>query len=128
MSGEEIMQLQDLVMRVPVSEQVLGYAWALVRASRPETPEAPDFVNQWVNWGAGPRGVLTLVTCAKARAILYGRYHATVNDVQAVAKPALRHRIAGNYAAQANNVDSERLIDMLMEAVPADKEYKKPAA
>ena len=71
---------------------------------RPGTPEAPDFVNQWVNWGAGPRGVLTLVTCAKARAILYGRYHATVGDVQAVVKPALRHRIAGNYAAQANNV------------------------
>jgi MoxR-like ATPase len=128
MSAEEIIDLQQLVMKVPVSDQVLGYAWALVRASRPGTPEAPDFVNQWVNWGAGPRGVLTLVTCAKARAILYGRYHATVNDVQAVAKPALRHRIAGNYAAQANNVDSERLIDMLMEAVPADREYKKPAA
>jgi MoxR-like ATPase len=128
MSAEEIIQLQQLVMKVPVSDQVLGYAWALVRASRPGTPEAPDFINQWVNWGAGPRGVLTLVTCAKARAILYGRYHATVNDVQAVAKPALRHRIAGNYAAQANNVDSERLIDMLMEAVPADREYRKPAA
>jgi MoxR-like ATPase len=128
MSAEEIIDLQQLVMKVPVSDQVLGYAWALVRASRPGTPEAPDFVHQWVNWGAGPRGVLTLVTCAKARAILYGRYHATVNDVQAVAKPALRHRIAGNYAAQANNVDSERLIDMLMEAVPADREYRKPAA
>ena len=86
---------------MPVSDQVLGYAWALVRASRPGTPEAPDFVNRWVSWGAGPRGVLTLVTCAKARAILYGRYHATVGDVQAVAKPALRHRIASNYAAQA---------------------------
>ncbi len=128
MSGDEIIQLQDLVTRVPVSDQVLGYAWALVRASRPGRPEAPDFVNQWINWGAGPRGVLTLVTCAKARAILYGRYHATVADVQAVVKPALRHRIAGNYAAQANSIDSERLIDMLMEAVPADKQYEKPAA
>jgi len=128
MTGEEIIELQDLVMRVPVSDQVLGYAWALVRASRPGAPEAPDFVNRWVNWGAGPRGVLTLVTCAKARAILYGRYHATVSDVQAVIKPALRHRIASNYAAQANNVDSEQLIDMLMEAVPADQKYEKPAA
>ena len=71
----------------------------------PARKEAPDFVNKWVNWGAGPRGVLTLVTCAKARAILYGRYHATVGDVQAVAKPALRHRIAGNYAAQANGLE-----------------------
>lgn len=128
MSGEEIIELQKLVTRVPVADQVLGYAWALVRASRPGTPEAPEFVNKWVNWGAGPRGVLTLVTCAKARAILYGRYHATAADVQAVAKPALRHRIAGNYSAQANNIGSEQLIEMLMEAVPADKHYEKPAA
>jgi MoxR-like ATPase len=113
---------------VPVSDQVLGYAWALVRASRPGTPEAPDFINKWVNWGAGPRGVLTLVTCAKARAILYGRHHATIEDIQALAKPALRHRIAGNYSAQANNVGSEQLIEMLMNAVPADKVYERPAA
>ena len=128
MSGEDIIDLQKLVIRVPVSDQVLGYAWALVRASRPGTTEAPDFVNKWVNWGAGPRGVLTLVTCAKARAILHGRYHATIGDVQELAKPALRHRIAGNYAAQANNVGSDQLIDMLMEAVPADRHYEKPAA
>jgi len=126
LTSEEIIEFQDLVTRVPVSDQVLGYAWALVRASRRETPEAPDFVNKWVGWGAGPRGVLTLVSCAKARAILYGRYHATVADVQAVAKPALRHRIAANYAAQANNVGSEQLIEMLMEAIPADKKYAKP--
>jgi MoxR-like ATPase len=128
MSGDEIIELQKLVTRVPVSDQVLGYAWALVRASRPGTPEAPEFVNKWVNWGAGPRGVLTLVTCAKARAILHGRYHATAEDVQAVAQPALRHRIAGNYSAQASNMGSEQLIEMLMEAVPADKHYEKPAA
>ncbi len=128
MSGDEIVGYQDLVKRVPVSDQVLGYAWALVRASRPGTKEAPDFINKWASWGAGPRGVLTLVTCAKARAILYGRYHATVQDVKAVAKPALRHRIAGNYAAQASDVNSERLIEMLMDAVPAEKKYEKPAA
>jgi MoxR-like ATPase len=128
MSGDDIIQIQQLVTRVPVSDQVLGYAWALVRATRPGAAEAPDFVNRWVSWGAGPRGLLTLVTCAKARAILYGRYHATVGDVQAVAKPALRHRIASNFAAQAANVGSEKLIDMLMEAVPADKKYEKPAA
>jgi MoxR-like ATPase len=128
MSGEQIIEMQKLVTRVPVSDQVLGYAWALVRASRPGSPEAPEFVNKWVNWGAGPRGVLTLVTCAKARAILYGRYHATVADVQAVVKPALRHRIAGNYAAQANGLGAEQLIDMLMQAIPADREYRQPAA
>lgn len=128
MTGDEIIEFQKLVTRVPVSDQVLGYAWALVRSSRPGAKEAPDFVNKWVNWGAGPRGVLTLVMCAKARAILYGRYHATVADVQAVAKPALRHRLAANYTAQANGVGSEKLIDMLMQAVPADKKYEKPAA
>ncbi|HEX3658692.1 MAG TPA: MoxR family ATPase [Pirellulales bacterium] len=127
-SAAEISQFQQLVTQVPVSDHVLGYAWALVRASRPGTPEAPDFVNRWVSWGAGPRGLLTLVSCAKARAILYGRYHATTEDVQAVAKPALRHRLASNYAAQAANVGSEQLIDMLLEAVPADRKYEKPAA
>jgi MoxR-like ATPase len=125
-ASEEILRMQQLVGRVPVSDQVLGYAHALVRASRPGAKEAPEFVNRWVSWGAGPRGVLTLVTAAKARAILYGRYHATVGDVQAVIKPALRHRIAGNYAAQAAAVGSEKLIDMLLEAVPADRKYDKP--
>jgi MoxR-like ATPase len=128
LSGEELLKMQHLVTRVPVSDQVLGYAHALVRASRPGSKEAPDFVNKWVSWGAGPRGVLTLVTAAKARAVLYGRYHATVGDVQAVLRPALRHRIAGNYAAQAANVSSEQLIEMLLEAVPADRKYEKPAA
>ena len=128
MSAAQIVEIQRLVTQVPVSDQVLGYAWALVRASRPNTPEAPDFVNRWVSWGAGPRGVLTLVTCAKARAVLYGRYHATTGDVQAVARPALRHRIASNYAAQASNVGPQQLIEMLMEAVPADKKYERPMA
>ena len=128
LSGRQLIALQDLVARVPVSDQVLGYAWTLVRASRPGTAEAPDFVNKWVSWGAGPRGLLTLVSCAKARASLHGRFHASTGDIQAMAKPALRHRIAGNYAAQANNVDSEQLIEMLISATPADREYEVPAA
>jgi MoxR-like ATPase len=128
LSGDEIIQTQDLVSRVPVSDQVLGYAWALVRASRPGSAEAPEFVRRWVSWGAGPRGVLALLTAAKARAILYGRYHAAIDDVQAVARPALRHRIASNYAAQAADVGSEQLIDMLLKEVPPDKPYARPAA
>ena len=128
LSGEEILEFQQLVTRVPVSDQVLGYAWALVRASRPGTDEAPDFVNQWVSWGAGPRGVITLITCAKARAILYGRHHAAVGDIQSVVRAALRHRIAGNFAAQAADIDSEKLIEKLLEAVPDDKKYDQPAA
>jgi MoxR-like ATPase len=128
LSGEDIVRMQQLVLRVPVSDQVLGYAWALVRATRPATPEAAEFIDKWVAWGAGPRGVLTLVTCAKARAILHGRHHATIGDIQWLIKPALRHRIAGNYAAQANNLTSDQLIDMLLAAVPADRQYARPAA
>ncbi|MCA9122492.1 MAG: MoxR family ATPase [Planctomycetaceae bacterium] len=126
MSGSEILQLQELVKRVPVSDQVLGYAWTLVRASRPGTDEAPEFVNQWVSWGAGPRGLITLIMCAKSRAVLHGRHHATASDVEAVAKPALRHRIAGNYAALAKHLTGEKLIEMLLEAVPADRRYEAP--
>jgi MoxR-like ATPase len=128
MTDKEIVDIQDLVTRVPVSDQVLGYAHALVRASRPGEEGAPDFVNKWLDWGAGPRGILTLVTCAKARALLYGRYHATVGDVDAVAKPALRHRIASNYAAHAEGKTNETLIDDLLEAVPASDKYSQPAA
>ncbi|MBI1347747.1 AAA domain-containing protein [bacterium] len=124
LSGEEIVGFQKLVTNVPVSDQVLGYAWMLVRSSRPRSDEAPEFVNKWVSWGAGPRGVLTLVTAAKARAILYGRYHATVGDVQAVARGALRHRIAPNYAAQAAGVNSDRLIDLLLEHVSPERTYR----
>jgi MoxR-like ATPase len=127
LTADEILEFQRLVMRVPVSDQVLGYAWALVRATRPNTPEAPDFVNRWMSWGAGPRGVLTLISCAKARAVLYGRFHASIGDVQAVVKPALRHRLAANFAAQAAGKGSEELLDMVLAAVPADKKYDKPA-
>jgi MoxR-like ATPase len=128
LSGEDIVQLQKLVERVPVSDQVLGYAWAAVLATRPGTAAAPDFVNKWVSWGAGPRGLLTLITCAKARAVLHGRVHATIGDVQWLIKPALRHRIAPNYAAQAANMDSDSVIDMLLKHVSPDKKYEKPAA
>jgi MoxR-like ATPase len=128
MSGEQIIEFQKLVARVPIADQVLGYAHQLVRATRPQTAEAAGFVNEYVSWGAGPRGLLTLVTCSKARAILYGRYHATVEDVQAMVKPALRHRIAGNYAAQAKGYSSEKLIEMLMDSVSPDKVYAQPAA
>ena len=126
MSGADIVEYQKLVTRVPVSDQVLGFAWTLVRGSRPGAKEGPESIDRWVAWGAGPRGVLALVTCAKARAILHGRYHATTGDVQAMVKPALRHRIAGNYAAGANALTSDKLIDMLLEAIPPDRKYEKP--
>jgi len=127
MDAEKIIASQELVLRMPVCDQVVGYAWALVRASRPNQPEAPDFVNQWVSWGAGPRGVLSLISCAKARALVEGRYHATVADVQSVVRPALRHRIAPNYAGLAAGINSEKIIEKLLEEIPADKNYEAPS-
>ena len=126
-SAEEIMEAQGLTRRMPVCDQVLGYAHALVRATRPGMQEAPAFVNESVGWGAGPRGVLSLISCAKARALLKGRYHTSVEDVQAIVLPALRHRIAPNYAGMAAGLDSEKLLEMLLEAVPADQTFSEPA-
>ncbi len=128
LGSEQIIASQDLVHRLPVCDQVVGYAWALARASRPGQPEAPDFVNRWVSWGAGPRAVLALISCAKARAVLQGRYHATVEDVQAVVRPAMRHRIAPNYSALAAGVDNEKLLELLLEHVSADEPYRMPEA
>ena len=127
-SAEEIIEAQALTRRMPVCDQVLGYAHALVRATRPGTEEAPDFVNESVGWGAGPRGVLSLISCAKARALLKGRFHTSVEDVQAVVLPALRHRIAPNYAGMAAGLDSEKLLELLLEAVPADQTFAEPAS
>jgi MoxR-like ATPase len=126
LSGDDVLELQRLVERLPVNDQVLGYAWALVRATRPGTPEAAAFVDKWVAHGAGPRGLLALVNSAKVRAVLHGRPMATIADVQCLIKPALRHRIAGNFAAQASNLDSDRLIDILLEDVAADVIYQPP--
>jgi MoxR-like ATPase len=128
LNGEELIELQKLIQRAPVHEQVLGYAWALVRATRPGTPDAANFVDKWMAWGAGPRGLLALISCAKARALLHGRHQATVGDVQWLLKPALRHRIAGSFAAQASNLDSDRLIDILLEHVPAEGNYESSRA
>ncbi len=125
---QEVLSIQALVERVPVCDQVLGYTCALVRATRPGAPEAPEFVNRWVRWGAGPRGILSLLWAAKARAVLYGRFHAVASDVQCLAHAALRHRIAANYAAQAEGISSDQIIDMLLAAVPPDRPYERPVA
>ncbi len=98
-SAEELLRFRDLIRRTPVAKHVLQYAVTLVRATRNEKPESPDFVKDWVSFGAGPRAGLALISAAKARAILHGNFHASVEDIIAVAKPVLRHRIAPNFAA-----------------------------
>jgi MoxR-like ATPase len=122
LTGGQIVALQHLVRRVPVAEHVFLYARDLVRASRPGQPEATAAVKKWVSWGAGPRAGQALVLAAKARAVLQGRYHAGVADLRRVAKPVLRHRIVTTFHAEAEGVDPDRVIDHLLDAVPAPPE------
>ena len=116
LDGPAVLRLQEVVRRVPVAPHVIEYACSLARATRPKEPDAPDFVKELVGWGAGPRAGISLVTAAKARAILHGRCHATTADVAAVALPVLRHRVITTFAAEAAGVSSDRVIGMLLES------------
>ena len=114
LTGEEILALQEIVRRVPVADHVYQYARDLARASRPASAEAPDFVNELVNWGAGPRASIYMIMAAKARAILHGRYHATTEDVRAMALPVLRHRIITTFNAEAAGITSNEVVRRLL--------------
>jgi MoxR-like ATPase len=107
-----------LVRLVPVPERVSKYAVQLVRATRPKESYAPEFIRQWVQWGAGPRASQGLILGAKARALLYGRTAASCEDVRAVAFPVLRHRLVLNFAAEADGVSPEQIISRLLQTVP----------
>jgi MoxR-like ATPase len=116
-NGEKILEMQELVRRVPASSHVIGYAVKLLRSSRPKGDEAITYVREWVEWGAGPRASQHLILTAKARAILHGRYVASVEDVKAVACSILRHRIITNFKAQAEGITSLDVIDQLLKEV-----------
>ncbi len=115
-TGEEVLQIQQVVRKVPIAEAVVDYAVELNRQTRP-APDAPDFVQEWVQWGAGPRASQYLVLGAKARALLHGRYHVSYDDIKAVAIPVLRHRILTNFNAEADGVTSLDIIHKLLEQV-----------
>jgi len=115
LNAEQVVKMQELVRRVPVADHVIDFARDLTRATRPNQSEAPDFVREMVAWGAGPRAGISLITAAKARAVLYGRYHATTADVAAVAHPVLRHRVLTTFNAEAAGVKSDKIISMLLE-------------
>jgi MoxR-like ATPase len=118
MNGAEVLRYQDLVRDVPVAEDVVQYAVNLAAATRPENAAAPDFIRKWVQWGAGPRASQYLIIGGKARAILDGRFFVTIKDVQAIAKPVLRHRILTNFAAESEGVKSLDIIRKLIDTVP----------
>ncbi|MDQ3651493.1 MAG: AAA family ATPase [Acidobacteriota bacterium] len=121
MSADEIIAFQQLVRQVPASDTVARYAVRLVGASRPNSVTAPDFVNRWVTWGASLRASQFLILAGKARAILYGRYNVSCEDVRAVAPAVLRHRILLNFQAESEKVDSDHAIKRLIELVPEPK-------
>ena len=114
---EKILEMQDLVRKVPASSHVIGYAVKLVRASRPQGAEALPFVKEWVEWGAGPRASQYLILAAKARAVMNQRYVASVEDIRAVIFSILRHRIITNFKAQAEGINSVKVIERLLEEV-----------
>jgi MoxR-like ATPase len=132
LSGEQILELQHLVRRVPVTDHVINYTLALVRQTRVGEPGTPKFIRDWLSWGAGPRAVQYLILGGKARALLRGRAHVQCEDIQALAYPVLRHRILTNFTAASEGVTSDTVIEKLLQETPSregeltrDERFKK---
>jgi MoxR-like ATPase len=113
-TGQDVLRFQEMVRKVPIGEEVVKYAVRLAAASRPRQKSTPDFVNEWVSWGAGVRAAQYLVLGAKARALLRGRAHVTFEDIRTLARPVLHHRILLNYRAEAEAISVEEIIQRLL--------------
>src|SRR6266446_3199043 len=132
LSGDQILELQKLVRKVPVSDHVIRFTLALVRQTRIGEGGIPDFINDWLSWGAGPRAVQNLILGAKARALLYGRAHVQTEDVQALALPVLRHRLLTNFTAASEGISTDTVVEKLLKETPSregeltkDERFKK---
>ena len=121
LSADDIFRVQEVVDRIVVSDYVIQYVTDLVRQTRPETPLAPKFIRDCVDWGAGPRAGLYLIKGAKALAAMEGRINISCQDIRRVAVPVLRHRIGTNFQAESNNIDSVKLVEMLLKEVREPK-------
>lgn len=119
--GAAIVEFQHVVRRIPVADHIFEYAASLVRATRPDEDDAPDFVKKLMAWGAGPRASLNLIVAGKARAALRGRCHVAIEDIQALALPILRHRVIPNFAARSEGETSDTLIAKLLKEIPSDE-------
>ncbi|HLU40011.1 MAG TPA: MoxR family ATPase [Planctomycetota bacterium] len=117
LGGGEILELQQIVRRVPIADHVLDYALRLTRATRLTTDDAPAWAKEWLSWGAGPRASQYLVLGAKARALLQGRFYVAAEDIRAVAHPVLRHRLITSFAAEAEGITPDRVVDRLLEEI-----------
>jgi MoxR-like ATPase len=120
-SGPEIMEFQRLVRQMPVEQEIMRYAVQLARTSRPSGSNPPDFVKQYVNYGASLRASQFLILGAKARALIHGRYHVSVEDIQTLAYPVFRHRILINFHAESEGIKTEDIVKRLLEVVPVPK-------
>ncbi|MFH1422906.1 MAG: MoxR family ATPase, partial [Planctomycetota bacterium] len=123
LSAADILNIQDIIRRIPVSDHVVTYATDIVRATRPKESESPDFVKEWVAWGAGPRAAQYLVLGAKAKAAINGRYNVSVNDVKSMCHPVLRHRIFTNFNADSEGIDADSIVDKLLKTIQ-EPQYK----
>jgi MoxR-like ATPase len=117
---KEIIEIQDLVRQVPVSDHIARYAVALVSATRPGTDRALDFVNDWVSWGAGPRAAQCLLLGGKARALIHGRYAVSAEDIRAIACPVLRHRLVTNFNAEADGKTTDDIVNLIISEIPEE--------
>ena len=120
-SGEELLGLQEIVRKVPVADHVYAFAVDLVRATRVNEPYCAPEVKRWLDWGAGPRASQYLLLGAKARALLHGRFHATIEDMIAIAKPVLRHRMVLNFAAESEGLTTDIIIERVLENLQSTK-------
>ena len=118
LQGQDILWIQQLVRQVPTSQHMVDYAVDLVRATRPKEPPSPDFVKNWLAWGAGPRAAQNMILGAKARAILHGRFAVAAEDIRTMAYPVLRHRIFTNFNADAEGIDVDQVIEKILQTVP----------
>jgi MoxR-like ATPase len=118
-TGEDVLRFHEIVRKVPVAEELVRYAVQIAASSRPRQSSTPDFISEWVSWGAGTRAAQFLVLGAKARALLKDRAHVSVEDIQTLAGPILRHRILLNYRAEAEGVTVESVIKRLLDTVKA---------
>lgn len=118
LGATDIIHVQKILRKLPVSDHVVDYAVNLARATRPKEAGTPSFINDWLTWGAGPRAAQYLVLGAKAKAVLSGRLNVSCDDIRSVAKPVLRHRLFTNFNADAEGIGPDQIIDKLLETVP----------
>jgi MoxR-like ATPase len=121
LNGSDILEFQHVVRQVIVTDEIARYAVRLVSASRPGVAGAPEFVDKYVKWGAGLRASQSMILAGKARALMNGRHHVAVKDIQALAAPILRHRIVTNFYAESDRINTDGIVSRLLETVPVPK-------